>query len=248
MTALCAHADTSRVAEKQVMAIPAPAFTKTWHPVPHRHVIESLEAACSETGISIVKREYSLNKTGTRMFGVWHLDAGNGSMGYALGLRNAIDKSMVVGVCAGTSVFVCDNLCFSGEFIRFRKHTGGLDIDELRVIGQDAVGGAIIEMEKMVGWQKSLHETWVPRRDRKELIYDMIEGDVFSGSQFKTYLSCLEDEKAIRRGRSLDCTNSLFNLHGAATRMMRGWNLLRVSDASARLNRICDDYTARIAA
>ena len=32
---------------------------------------------------------------------------------------------------AGTRVFVCENLCFSGEFLAFRRHTAGLDIDEL---------------------------------------------------------------------------------------------------------------------
>ncbi len=248
MTGLMAHCDTTRVSEHEVISVQAPEFTKTWHPVAHGAVIVSLEDACRHHGLEIRDRQYSLNKTGSRMFGVWALDVGNGEIGYSLGFRNSTDKSMKIGVVAGTNVFVCDNMCFSGDFIAYRMHTSGLDHDELVKLGQDAVGGAVIEMEKLHGWQKNLHEVYVPKRDRKALVFDMIDRGVFSGGQFENYHKCLEEELAIRRGRPLDNTHSLFNLHGAATRLMRPWNLLRSSEATAKLNGICDDYLARRAA
>jgi len=242
MTQLMAHCDTNRVSEERVMEITAGEYTKTFHPIAHSELITALEGACGNYGVKVLDRKYSINQIGTKMFGVWNLDIGNGEIGYSLGLRNSIDKSMAVGVCSGTCVFVCDNLCFSGDFIAFRKHTSGLTTTQLSEIANNALGGAIIEMEKMHEWQKSMHEMWVPKQDRKGLVYDMIDKGVISGGKFDAYHNALKEEKALIRGRSLDGTNTLFNMHGAVTRMMRGDNLLKVSKRTGLLNKVCEDY------
>ena len=242
------HCGTHRAEERIVRSIPAPQWTKTWHPVSHGQVIASLEQSCTALGLGVKKREYSISKDGHRMFGAWDLDLGRQGMGYSLGFRNGTNKDLLLGICSGTRVFVCDNLCFSGSFIRFRKHTGGLDLDELDLIGREAITGAVVEMEKMGAWQEGLHEIWVPKRDRKELIYDMATRGVFSPGQLNNYLGALQEELQLRRGRSLDNAHSLFSMHGAATRLMRSWNLERVVNATSRLNAICDDYLERRAA
>ena len=41
----------------------------------------------------------------------------------AVGVRNSIDKSLPLGFCAGSRVFVCDNLSFRSELMVHRKHT-----------------------------------------------------------------------------------------------------------------------------
>ena len=41
----------------------------------------------------------------------------------ALAIRNSYDRSMSVGVAVGYNVFICDNLCLSGEISFSRKHT-----------------------------------------------------------------------------------------------------------------------------
>lgn len=248
MSLMINEGTTTRVTEAEVMAVPAPQWTDTWHPVSHAQVIEATQLAVNQAGINVVSKTYSLNKTGARMFAVWNLDVGNGEMGYALGIRQATDKSMVLGYCAGTNVFVCDNLCFSGDYMRFRMHTSGLDLEELRRIAVEALTGAVVNMEKFHAWHKSLHDYYVPRPDFKAMVFDMVTKGVFSGGQIGNFLQCLDEEKGIIRGTVLDGTTSLFNVHGAATRLMRGWNLLRVSDATSALNGICDDYVAKKAA
>lgn len=239
---LMAHTTTSRTTEVAVRAVPEPTFTPTWHPVSHAKVIDSLESACKVHGIGIVNRDYSLNEPGTRMFGTFALDIGNGDIGYELGFRNSLDKSMVLGVTAGTRVFVCDNMCFSGSFIEFHRHTSGLDMDRLISISTKAVGGAVVEMEKLLTWQKDLNHYYVPRQDFKGLVFDMMTRGVFSSGQLSNYLSCLDEEKQLRRGYALDNATSLYNVHGAATRLMRKWNLFRASGAIKALNGLCDDY------
>jgi hypothetical protein len=46
-----------------------------------------------------------------------------------MGIRTSNDRSMSIQICAGLSVFVCDNLVFRGDLIALnRKHTSGLDL------------------------------------------------------------------------------------------------------------------------
>ena len=240
--------NTKRVDELTVQAMPAPEWTDTWHPVRHGLIVSALNNACLMEGIEIKKREYSINEIGSRMFGVWNLNMGNGAMNYALGFRNSTDKTMVVGITAGTNVLVCDNLCFSGDFIAFRKHTSGLDEEELYQIAVEAVSGAVVKMDRFYEWHKHLLDYYVPRRDLKELVFDMINREVFSGGQFQNFMGALDEERGVQHGTVLDGATSLFAVHGAATRLMRSWNLLRVSDATKQLNGICDDYLLQKAA
>jgi len=55
---------------------------------------------------------------------------GHNDLGFMVGLRNSYDKSMSAGIAIGAKVFVCDNLCFSGDITIMRKHTGNA-FDEL---------------------------------------------------------------------------------------------------------------------
>ena len=90
-----------------------------------------------------------------------------------LGLRNSHDKMFPAGIVAGASVFVCDNLSFSGEVKFARKHTRFInrDLPQIveRAIGklvdlwhdQDARIGAYKEAE--VDDRKSMISSSAPR-------------------------------------------------------------------------------------
>lgn len=149
MTGLIAHSDTKYINELAVRAVSEPAWTDSWHPVGHARVIDNLEAGIAGMNLRVTDKQYSLNESGTRMFGVWRLDdMMTDSMGLAIGFRNAIDKSMPLGFCAGLTVFVCDNLALSGDFIRFRKHTSGLDDESLKALTMEALDQVVTKMEQ----------------------------------------------------------------------------------------------------
>ena len=122
--------------------------------------------------------------------GVCRLD-----IGFELGIRNAIDKSMSVGVVAGDRVFVCDNLAFIGSLIAFRKHTSGLDHEEMVEIAMHAVRSVVPKMQEMVNWHETLQHKYVPESDFKGLVFDMMTRGVFSPGQLNNYLDCLEVER-----------------------------------------------------
>lgn len=72
--ALIAHVNSRRVSEADVMAVPEPAFTETWHPVAHARVLKALEEAASRIELGIKDRAYSMSKNGELMFGSWQLE------------------------------------------------------------------------------------------------------------------------------------------------------------------------------
>lgn len=72
--ALIAHVNSKRVTEANVMAVPEPPFTETWHPVAHARVLKALEEAVNRIEIRIKDRVYSMSKSGELMFGSWQLE------------------------------------------------------------------------------------------------------------------------------------------------------------------------------
>jgi hypothetical protein len=127
---LLSHVDTDLVTRDQLAVIPTPEPTRTWRPIPHIELVESLQQALWESRIGIREEKFALRHDGSTLFGVLQLaykDTPDGQA--ALGIRTSNDKSMSIQICAGLSVFVCDNLVFRGDLIALnRKHTSGLNL------------------------------------------------------------------------------------------------------------------------
>lgn len=237
---LAAHINnTKRVTEEEVKAVPEPQFTKTWHPISHAKVINGIEGAVKDTGMDIVKKEYSLTSTGSNMFGVWTLDNKVDGKAWSIGIRNSLAKTFAVGICAGLYVFVCDNLVFSGDFVEFRKHTAGLDQDILQVIAVKAMGKVIKKLNGLCEWHDSLSNFKLGTDQFKALTFDAMIGDVFPISKFNDFLTCYNEENTIsmESGKELD---TLFTFHSAGTRLMRGASLFQVSKRNNALVTVID--------
>lgn len=242
MTNLMAHTDTKRASEASVMAVVEPDFTDTWHPISHAKVITALDNSIGKMGIETRQREYSMSADGLKMFGVWDLDTGDDDGCYSLGVRNGMDKSMAVGMTAGNKVFVCDNMCFSGDYIAFRKHTSGLNMDELIWMADKALEITMKKMADFTSWHRGLKDLAITQDEMKCLTFDMMKKGVFAPSKFKEFGDCVREEYEL----SKEC--NLYTIHGGATRLMRPWSLLRVGDASRKLNGVCEDFISAKAA
>lgn len=231
-----------RVTRNEIMAIPAPEYTKTWHPVPHKMVIEALDTVIESQGIGLISETYSVKNQGRNVFGTWTLDIGlDGLDGpgskVQIGFRNSLMKTFAVGICSGTFVMVCSNMCFSGEFIEFRKHTSGLDFDELLVTANQAFAGVMDRSRKLHAWQEDLHHTPLPQPDFKQLTFDAMQSGILAPNRFRAFLDAHEAEVA-----QADDERSLYQFHGAVTRMSRDHNLFTVSDRTRDLATLLDDY------
>ena len=120
-----------------------PKPTKTYRPVAHAHLVSEGERIFRDAlQMEVRETRLSLAKDGKQMFGVitFH-DPERPDVSPAVGLRNAHDKSFALASCGGADVFVCSNMCFSGDaFTVTHKHTS-LIMDHLPgLLGNAAAG------------------------------------------------------------------------------------------------------------
>ena len=107
------------------VTVPVPEETDSYFPVPYGRFVEEVKLHLPRFGLKIKDESYALAREGRQMFGVLTCTNGREENGHALavGLRNSYDRSLAVGLVAGTRVFCCDNLAFTGEVSMARKHT-----------------------------------------------------------------------------------------------------------------------------
>jgi hypothetical protein len=64
----------------------------------------------------VIRDEYAVSPDGMRMFDALALETAFNGCRFTIGIRNANDKSMRLGLTAGLRVLVCSNLAFQGDF------------------------------------------------------------------------------------------------------------------------------------
>jgi hypothetical protein len=121
---LIAHKGCRIVPREVIERVAVPAPTATWFPIGHDAVLTGIETAMKDAGFQIARAAYAISPTGGKFFGTLDLTSGMADgVTLAVGVRNSIDKSLPLGFCAGSRVFVCDNLSFSSELVVRKKHT-----------------------------------------------------------------------------------------------------------------------------
>jgi len=142
MNGLILHCGANNVERQQVVDVHTPEPTETWFPIPHYTLISRVEEALTSLNLKVVEQAHALTAGGMRYFGllrVTNCKPAGGDFGYVLGLRNSHDKAFTASIAVGSTVFVCDNMAFSGEITIARKHTRYIEKDLPRLTG-NAVG------------------------------------------------------------------------------------------------------------
>jgi hypothetical protein len=135
MSVLCLHSGAHLVPREELFKVPVPNATKSYCPVEHFKLIDSIEQSATSNGHIVESVEVGIQDAkrgeefipGAKMFGIMRLksegDTGGDNLRLDIGIRNSYDKSIAVGIAAGASVFVCDNMMITGEVQAVRKHT-----------------------------------------------------------------------------------------------------------------------------
>ena len=135
---LMLHCGARHVSGDELRKVNTPAPTRTHRPVPHHDLNNMVKRVMEENGLKVTEEQHGITKEGNRYFGLMQLESGLLDWAPVVGLRNSHDKSMTAGLVFGLSVFVCDNLSFYGDLLRFdRKHTAHIRkdlIDKIRAI------------------------------------------------------------------------------------------------------------------
>lgn len=235
---LLAHCGTEKVHELEVLRVPEPEFTSTWHPVSHARVINAFQVALWDQGINIMDKEYSLSNDGKQMFASWKLDIHIAGHALTAVFRNSLAKKFRVTYGAGITTFVCDNLCIDGNFLTHRKHTGLLDDSILDEMAGETALSLVPQMQKFAQRTESLREIWLLPEDFKTLTYDAMVSGAVPPSQFKAFLGAYKEELEI------DNDETLYAFNAAATRLMRGGSLFSISAKNSALFHVVEDFRA----
>jgi hypothetical protein len=147
---LILHCGSSRVEREQLAKVRTPRATQSWQPISHLSLLKQVELSLGNENYQIVNEAHGLSRDGARYFGLLQVSrqsveselnySQEQEYGFVVGLRNSMDKRFPAGICAGSSVFVCDNLSFFSEVKVTRKHTTFIKRDlpflTARAIGQ----------------------------------------------------------------------------------------------------------------
>jgi hypothetical protein len=150
------HCGGQVIDRSTLTGIPTPEATDTWFPLPHHELVEEVETQLGDAGFNLLGQSHAISHEGNRYFGLLEVSQfGNSPQnghGWVVGLRNSHDKTFPAGLVAGTRVFVCDNLAFSGLIQIRRKHTrfAVRDLRQLtaRAVGQ--LGTHLVQLESRI--------------------------------------------------------------------------------------------------
>ena len=161
---LCLANPTDKYVDRNALAlIPTRECTSTWRPVPHIDIVEAVENAINNRGMTIESEKFGLARDQQKMFGVITLtNRNNPEWTRCVGIRNSHDQSFAAGICCGVSVLVCSNLCFGGEYVLKRRHTSGIDIAAIAADTVDYLTDGFITLEERL---EELRDIPVPNDD-----------------------------------------------------------------------------------
>lgn len=133
---LMLHCGAAAVTRDQVFGVRTPDRTRTWVPVPHGNLVARVQDSLERAGLHVVSEAHGLTRDGNRYFGLLQVQNGHPSdeFGLVVGIRNSHDQSFPVALALGATVFVCDNLSFSGQVKLARKHTSRVELDLPQIV------------------------------------------------------------------------------------------------------------------
>lgn len=225
----------NRVEEDVVQGVHYVDYTETWHPIHHSVILRVLENATRAVGLDIVQREYSLSKDGADMFGVWSISGNNSLRNWALGFRNSMKKSFAFGGSAGNRVLVCDNMCFSGDIVSHRRHTGGLSREKMQEIAHNLVGYIVEKCDSFDTWFEDLSQIEIVNH-YDSVVLEALRSGVLQSKQLKSFEAYYLEE--IKENKS---PGTLADFHGGMTRTFRDLSLFQVQERSEPLNKYCEN-------
>jgi hypothetical protein len=177
MEGLLAHTGAHKLSRPELVHILPPEPTETFKPISHVELVEKIIEGLAFRQINIVRDEYAVSEDGMKLFGVLDLESGFDGARYALGLRNANDKSMRLALTVGYRVFVCDNMAFHGDFTPvLAKHSKHFNLIDAIDVGLGRMQRNFEPMRKQVeGWR----ERQLTDEQAKLIIYRaFVQGDL----------------------------------------------------------------------
>ena len=232
---LITHSGAERITRAELANLPIPAGTKTFKPVHHADLVNTIEEELDARKLTIVKQEYAVMRDGSMLFATLDLSyMKSKETTAALGLRTANDRSMSIQLVAGLRIFLCDNMAMSGDIIALRrKHTSGLDLPmEIRGAIDRYQGG----VKQLMSGVENLKTADVSDNRAKRIIFDAFYEDIMP----MRYFDKVSDDYFLAKERNDEQLEprTMWSLHNAFTRHIKELSPARAFAANTQLGQL----------
>lgn len=231
---LCLHSGAHSVERKEIAHAVTPGATLTHQPIPHTLLLDNVTATLAYHGYTVSSEAHGLTTDGARYFGILQLSNASNDHTIVVGIRNSHDKRFPAGIAAGSHVFCCDNLAFSGEIKLARKHTRYILRDLSAVIHRAVtrLGGYYTDQAQQFDRFKQLRLT----EDRaRSLLVEAVKRDVIGCTHLPKVLSEWENPSHDQFGDS-----TLWRFYNAVTEVAKTWSGEQLFRRTQLLHGLCN--------
>ncbi len=237
------HCGGEHLTREELRTVPTPAPTGTHFPVAYDAYVDMIEDSFDRVGLKFGDTAFATNREHGQFFGmaeVKGLTMKQNDWATVCGFRGSHDKSLARSLVIGDQVFVCDNLCFSGEIQFGRKQTTNI----LRDL-PDLIHGAVAQI-------KGVHEQQEVRYDRyheatlkdsvvNHTIIQMLRTGIINTQRVEKvvneYYEPSHDEHLVEGKRTV------WTLHNAATEALKGVGMASLPRRTIQLQGLLDQAT-----
>lgn len=238
MNGLMLHCGGLLKSRDEVFGVAVPEATASYQPLAHASFITRIEKQLAVEGIRVKDEKLALAKNGQRFFGLMELDMPQfptADFSCVIGLRNSYDKSCSTGLAIGASVFVCDNLSFSGDVKFERKHTANLLRDLQWVITE-----TVTSLPSRFATQSATFDRYkryeIGDRQAHDLIIRLFDAGVFNLTDIRKVLTEWRTPQHPEFAQSGKTAWRLFN---ATTQILKS-DLWSLTDRTRILHQVLD--------
>jgi hypothetical protein len=239
------------VTRTQVAAVPLPLQTKTYQPVPHSFVFDTLEDAVNDNGYRFGEQHHALSHDGARYFATVELLSKRQSDTHTVqaAVRNSLDKRFRAAIAFGSGVMCCANLCFWGEYEASGKHTPNV-LETLL----NRIFGVVSNLKTGQRDQDLRFEcyqgVWMSDRDAHDLACrlaltfnpDLERAD---DNVLPVCVNTSRVERVLNEWHNPSYDHgekSVWRFHNAVTEALKGVNVHELATRTIRLQETCDDF------
>lgn len=227
---------TTLINREALKALPIPEATDTFKPISHFELVENIMKSLSYRRLSVVREEYAISPDGMKLFGLIELDVEYAGVRFAIGLRNANDKSMRVGLVAGYRVIVCENKMLTGDFQpMLAKHSKNFNLLDALSVAVDRIQRSIGEVGDQIGRKKV---TLLSEDTARSLIYQGFLEQKFPISLLRS----VHTEYFIKPSSDEFRGNNLWALENAFTSSFKKLKPVQQFEVAARLGKFLSPH------
>lgn len=244
MSSMMLHCGANNVSLEDVMAVETPDNTETWYPIAYGDFIDTVKESLEGVGLGIAREQYGLwdetNREtglvtpGAMFFGLLTLDKGKDDYALSIGLRASHNQRFANSLVAGSQVFVCDNLAFSGEVRINRKNTKFAYGDLVRMVMESM--GKIGDL-----WvtQEARYEGYKRTEITEAQAHDLLVRSMLAKAIPNSYIPKVLKEWTEPQHEEF-APRTLWSLQNAYTEVAKRTNVLDQTARGARLHGLLD--------